>query len=92
MVEGKKKSRTLRRVYKKTPGGKTKLTHQDRKPGKAQCADCGAYLKGVPREKTSKIKNMPKTKKRPDRPYGGKLCSKCMRKRIIQKTKEVSKQ
>ena len=92
MVDGRKKSRTFRRVFKKTPGGKTKKVYLKRKPGKAQCADCGAYLKGVPRERPYKMQNMPKTKKRPERPYGGMLCSKCTRKKIIGQTRAISKQ
>ncbi|MBW2968785.1 50S ribosomal protein L34e [Candidatus Woesearchaeota archaeon] len=91
MVEGKKKSRTLRRVFKKTPGGKTKKVYLKRKPAKAQCAECGAYLKGVPRERAYKMRKLPKTKKRPERPYGGKLCSKCSRKKIIEQAR-TSKQ
>jgi large subunit ribosomal protein L34e len=91
MVEGKKRSRTFRRVFKKTPGGKTKKFYLKRKPGKAQCADCGAYLKGVPRERPYKMQNMPKTKKRPERPYGGKLCSICTRKKIIGQVRAISK-
>lgn len=87
MPEGKKKSRTLRRVSTKLPGGKTVIHYKPRKPGKAKCAECGAELKGVPRELSSKMKNMPKTKKRPSRPYGGNLCSKCMRKKILEKAK-----
>jgi len=92
MVEGRKKSRTFRRVFKKTPGGITKKYYLKRKPAKAQCAGCRQNLKGVPRERPFKMQNMPKTKKRPDRPYGGVLCSRCMRKKIIEQIRKVSKQ
>ena len=85
MVEGRKKSRTFRRVFKKTPGGITKKYYLKRKPAKAQCAGCRQNLKGVPRERPFKMQNMPKTKKRPERPFGGVLCSKCMRKEIANR-------
>ena len=81
MVSGKFKSRTLRRVKIKTPNS-TKIVYKHRKPAKAICGSCGAILKGVPRARKSEIVNMPKTAKRPERPYGGVLCSKCMRAKI----------
>ena len=73
------RTRSLRRIYVKTPGGKTVVQHRKRKPSKAICGKCGDVLKGVPRERPYKMKTMAKTEKRPERPYGGVLCSKCMR-------------
>ena len=58
MVSGKHKSRTLRRVYVKTPGGRTTLHYKKRKPAKAKCGSCGAVLKGVARERPYKMKNL----------------------------------
>ncbi len=83
MVSGKYKSRTFRRVFVKTPGGRTVLHYRYRKPAKAKCGRCGAILKGVAAERPYKMRNMPKTKKRPERPYGGVLCSGCSRRLII---------
>ncbi|MBI4453269.1 50S ribosomal protein L34e [Candidatus Woesearchaeota archaeon] len=76
------RSRSLRRVFVRTPSGKSVLHYRKRKPSKAQCGNCGALLKGVPRERPFKMQNMPKTHKRPERPYGGVLCSKCTRIKI----------
>lgn len=76
------RSRTFRRMQRKTPGGRVSLTYRKRKPSKAKCAVCGVVLKGVPRERPYKMQNMPKSQKRPERPYGGMLCSKCTRKKI----------
>lgn len=83
----KNRSRTLRKVYVKTPGGKTVVHHRKRKPAKAKCSRCGAVLKGVPRERPYKMMTMAKTMKRPERPYGGVLCSRCMRAAIKQKAR-----
>lgn len=85
MVSGKHKSRSLRRVYVRTPGGKNKIHYRQRKPGIAKCAVCGKSLHGIPRLLHSKFKNLAKTKKRPQRPYGGKLCSKCTKQKIMEK-------
>jgi large subunit ribosomal protein L34e len=82
MPTGKYRSRTLRRIHKRTPGGRTVLRYKKRAPGKAVCAVCGAELHGIPRTKPSKIRHTPKTKKRPERPYGGYLCSRCMRVKV----------
>lgn len=87
MPAGRYKSRTLRRVFVKTPGGNTTLHYRKRKPSKAECGKCGAPLAGVPRERPYKMMNMPKTKKRPERPFGGVLCSKCSRLLIKQKSR-----
>jgi large subunit ribosomal protein L34e len=84
MVSGKFKSRSLRRIKIKTPNG-TKTTYKYRKTSKPQCANCGTNLKGVPRGRKSEMVNMAKSKKRPERPYGGYLCSKCMRQVIKNK-------
>ncbi|PIN87266.1 50S ribosomal protein L34e [Candidatus Woesearchaeota archaeon CG10_big_fil_rev_8_21_14_0_10_44_13] len=83
MPAGRYRSRTLRRVYKRTPGNKVKLVYKKRKPSKAQCAGCGSDLKGTFRGRVPVMMNLPKTKKRPERPYGGVLCSRCARRKII---------
>ena len=82
-----KRSRSFRRVHRKVPGGKTSLHYKKKKPGKAKCGRCKAVLKGVARERPYKMANMPKTKKRPERPYGGVLCSKCMRELFKEKSR-----
>jgi large subunit ribosomal protein L34e len=88
MTKPNRRSRTFRRVYRKTPGGKTVLQYKKRQPARAVCAECGAVLAGVPRERPYKMQRMPKTKKRPERPYGGVLCSKCTRKKMIAKARQ----
>lgn len=91
MVAPRFRNKTLRKVKVKTPGGETKIHYRKRKPSKAQCGGCGVLLKGVPRERPYKMKQMGKTKKRPERPYGGVLCSKCMRKKMIEVIEEKYK-
>lgn len=79
MVDGKLKSRRLRRVSVKTPGGKVVRHYRKRKPSAAKCAILGTPLCGVPKVRDSKIRNLPKTQRRPERPYGGVLSSKAAR-------------
>ncbi|MBU0530824.1 MAG: 50S ribosomal protein L34e [Candidatus Aenigmatarchaeota archaeon] len=73
------RSRSMRRVKKKTPGGRSVIHYSKKKPKPAVCASCKAKLHGVPRDLPYKIGKLAKTKKRPERPFGGHLCSKCAR-------------
>lgn len=82
------RSRSLRKIFRKVPGGDTHLHYKKQKPQPAKCGNCGTNLKGVPREFPFRMRKMPKTFKRPERPYGGVLCSKCMRARILEKTRQ----
>ena len=78
----------FRKIKVKTPGGKLVLHYKKKKPGKAKCSNCGKPLHGVPRERPYKMRTMAKTKKRPSRPFGGVLCSACMRKKIVEKARK----
>ena len=82
MPAGKHKSRPLRRIFVKTVSGNITKHFRKRKTSKKSCTGCGKILSGVPHKIQSKFKNLPKTKKRPERPYGGILCSSCMREKI----------
>lgn len=81
------KSGRLRKIFVKTPSGKVNVQFRQRKPSKAICGMCKTELAGVPRELPAKMANMPKTAKRPERPYGGVLCSACTRKLLQQKAR-----
>ncbi len=81
---GRYKSRSKKLKFVKTPGGRTVVHYKSKKNSKAKCAGCGAKLLGTLAKSAAKMKNLPKSAKKPTRPYGGNLCSKCMRKRIIK--------
>ena len=82
------RSRSLRELHKKVPGGRTSTFFKKRKPQPAKCGKCGDVLKGIPREFPFRMRKMAKTKKRPERPFGGVLCTKCMRKEILSKARQ----
>ena len=84
MPTPKQRSRSLRRVQRRVPGGRTVLHYRRKKPSKARCGSCGTALMGVPRELPYKMRTMAKTKKRPERPYGGVLCSSCTRIKLVE--------
>ncbi len=87
MPQPRRRSRSLRKIFVKTPGGRTTVHYKRRKPKAAHCGRCGAILKGIPHERPYKMENMGKSKKRPERPYGGVLCSKCMRALFVEKAR-----
>ena len=88
MVEGKRRSRTLRRVYVRIPGGRNVLHYKERKPERQHCANCGAVLHGAKAVSPRAMHSMPKTQKRPERPYGGVMCSACARREIIRMARQ----
>ena len=77
MPAGKHKSGRFRKVSVKTPGGRTTVHFRERKPSKAVCGSCKKQLSGVPRERPAKLGKLAKTARRPERLYGGVLCSGC---------------
>ena len=83
MTTGKHKSHSMRKISVRTPT-RTTVHYRKRKPNSAQCSTCGATLPGVPKTASQTLHAMAKTKKRPQRPYGGTLCSKCMRAHFVK--------
>ena len=84
MPRPSKRSRTLARIYKRVTKG-VKLVYKKRKPKKSHCSKCGIILKGIPHERPYKMMNMPKSQKRPERMFGGVLCSKCAKREMINR-------
>ena len=89
MPRGQFKSRRFKRIFVKTPGGKTVMHYREPKPGKAKCPIYGTVLAGVPHASSTRVRNLPKTKKRPERPYGGVLSSKAMRDTLKAKARST---
>lgn len=89
MVAPKYRSRSLRRVYVRTPKG-MRIHYKQRNPKQGRCSVTGEVLKGVPRVTANAMKNMAKTKKRPERPFGGVLSSRALRRLIIEEARELS--
>jgi len=87
--EGRQKSRSLRRVSKRTPKGTVVVHYVTRQSAKPKCSGCGKILHGVPRAHSSKLGKIAKSQRRPQRPFGGVLCSSCSRKAIISKYRNI---
>lgn len=89
MPRGSEKSGRFRKIFVKVPGGETHVHLRERKPQRAHCAVCGKQLAGTVRERPAVMANLPKTAKRPQRPYGGVLCSRCMRVHLQRKGRDA---
>ncbi|MEO3992876.1 MAG: 50S ribosomal protein L34e [Desulfurococcaceae archaeon TW002] len=71
------RSRSLRRVWRRTPGGKTVIHYRRSKPHVAVCGVCGSRLGGVPTS-TGSLRKVAKSSKRPERIFGGVFCPSCL--------------
>ncbi|MCF7871834.1 50S ribosomal protein L34e [Candidatus Woesearchaeota archaeon] len=87
-MQHKTKSRTFRRVKVRVVSG-TKTSYQRKKPSAPTCPETGQKLKGVPRALPFELKKMPKSSKRPERPYGGVLSSEATRKLMKNKARNL---
>jgi len=88
MPAPKDRTRTKRNVFVKAPGGRVSVHRKRFRPNKPQCAECGAELKGVIRGTPCQVAKTSKTQRRPERPYGGVLCSRCTRKKILESVRK----
>ncbi len=79
------KSRSFSKNPVSTPGGRSNIHYQKKKPAIAKCAICKRPLHGVPSDLPAQIRKLNKTQKRPDRPYGGNMCSSCSRETLKSK-------
>ncbi|MCI4461499.1 MAG: 50S ribosomal protein L34e [Thermogladius sp.] len=84
------RSRSLRRVVVRTPGGELKIHYEKRKPSVAHCAICGRPLNGVPRLRPSQLRKLAKTEKRPERIYGGVICPRCLARLLRQSARAAA--
>jgi large subunit ribosomal protein L34e len=89
MVEPMLRTRSKKRKLIRTPGNRLVTHYKEEKPGAAKCAICKKPLHGVPRVITSEMRKLPKSQRRPERPYGGHLCSQCTRILFKKSVREV---
>ena len=78
MVQRFLRTRSKKRVHKRA-SKETRLTFKAKKVSPAHCAVCSGKLAGVPRLEKAQIKKLSKTKRRPEVPFGGQLCTACRR-------------
>jgi len=79
----------MRRVFVRTPGGKTVERYVLRKPSRAVCSITGQKLHGIPHMRPTAFRNLAKSKKRPQRAFGGVLSSRAARRVITTKARNT---
>jgi len=79
MVQRRLRTRSVKKRRVRTPGNRLVTHYGMKKPNAARCSFCKKRLHGVPRVNTSEMRKFPKSSRRPERPYGGTLCSECTR-------------
>ena len=82
------RSRTLRRIKKRIPGGASVIHYLRRNPSPARCAACGRPLHGVASKRASGMKKLAKSRKVPSRMFGGNLCPSCARERLKERARK----
>ena len=78
------KSRSLKRVSKKTPGNRVSTHYRRKNPSGATCGISGSKLNGISRKRPGRFNTLSKTKKRPNRKYGGTYSHKVVKQRLEQ--------
>ena len=73
------RSKSRRKVYRKSPGTHSIVHLQKKNPKGFHCGKTGDYLNGIPRMRVGKFNRLSKSKKRPNRPYGGTYSHKVVR-------------
>ncbi|SBT75176.1 60S ribosomal protein L34, putative [Plasmodium ovale] len=76
------KSNKVRPV--RTPGGKLTVHVLKKKAGKPKCADCKSDIQGVKALRPADNKRTKKKNRTVSRAYGGSLCARCLRERIMR--------
>ena len=69
----------MKKVKVRAPSGKITIHQRKEKPKVAKCANCKSPLHGMPRLLSNEFRKLSGSERRPDRPYGGHLCSDCTR-------------
>ncbi|RLF24266.1 MAG: 50S ribosomal protein L34e [Thermoprotei archaeon] len=80
------RSRSWRRIYLRTPGGRTTVHYERRKVNPPRCAICKQPL-NMPRMDRKAAREGFRT---PGRPYAGCVCPKCLRDAIKRAVRIIS--
>ncbi|GAW78943.1 60S ribosomal protein L34 [Plasmodium gonderi] len=76
------KSNKVRPV--RTPGGRLTIHVVKKKAGKPKCADCKMAIQGVKALRPADNQRARKKDRKVSRAYGGSICAKCIRERIMR--------
>ncbi|MBI5872484.1 50S ribosomal protein L34e [archaeon] len=75
--------------FKKRTISKTVIRMKRKKAAIPKCAICKKPLHGMKKLHQIEIKKLSKTERRPERLYGGYLCSNCVREKLREKVRSM---
>ena len=78
MVRGALRSHSMARLRRRLPGNNNGVIYRRRKPKAKTCPITGMRLNGVPRVRPAALQRIPKSARRPSRPYGGQYSHKAV--------------
>ena len=81
-------SKSLRKNVQRLPGGRLKTKVSGKKRSRLRCAVTGKPLQGVPMVRSSAVNRVEKSKRAPNRPYGGVLNPSVTKAMFIKKARE----
>ncbi len=81
------RSTKLKKIIKKTPGGRYTVHIRKPKPDYPHCAVCGKKIVRA-RMRSYELRKLPKVQRRPERPFP-ELCPTCARERIKNMARAV---
>ena len=73
------RTRSKKRSAFHLPGGRSGTHYKKEKIKPSHCTRCGKILSGAPRLTPSKIRKLPASQRKIERPYGNLLCPSCLR-------------
>lgn len=73
MPQRRLRTRSVRRIPRRLPGGRTVIRYERRRGGSPRCGRCGRPLPGV-----AELRGVPRSSRRASRPFAD-LCSRCSR-------------
>lgn len=85
MVAPRLRSRSTKRLQRRTATRKGVAIYKAKRVSRAVCADCGNYMNAVPNRSVVGMRKLAKTEKRPERVFGGVLCHNCVERILKQK-------
>merc|ERR1711893_524359 len=77
-------TRSNRRKVSKTPGGKLVYLYTKKFGTTPKCGDCKCKLRGLTAARPRQLSALSKRHKMVSRTYGGSVCHKCVRSRIVR--------
>merc|ERR1711893_204930 len=77
-------TRSNRRRVSKTPGGKLVYLYKKKLGSTPKCGGCKLMLRGLTAARPLELSSMSKRHKKVTRAYGGSVCHKCVRSRIVR--------